>query len=324
MIESAVRRYWSCSLERLLRSARLAADTETGRRARRPSWETRELVNVLALDFDGVISDSAAECFLVALRSYLEMSREGLWEISATRMEATLNDAPLLPSPTLESVRALPLYRRFLRLMPLGNRAEDFAVALCALEADAEPADQAAYDRFKASHSDGFLAAFHQRFYAERHAWSRADPKGWISLVVPYPEFVALLRRRAADVVLALATAKDRVSVDMLLRSYGVAGLFEPELVCDKESGVSKRAHLHLLSERIGCGFEQITFVDDKVNHLDDVSPLGVRCALAAWGYNASREQQAARDRGYLVCSLENAESELFPRSALGGAARGG
>ena len=281
-------------------------------------------MNVLALDFDGVISDSAPESFLVAFRTYLEMSSEGGWEISAIRMEATLEVASLSPSPTLESVRALPLYRRFLRLMPLGNRAEDFAVALCAMQADADPADQEAYDRFRASQSDDFLSAFHQRFYAERQAWSRSDPEGWNSLLAPYPEFVALLRRRAADVVLALATAKDRASVDLLLRSYGVADLFEAELVCDKETGVSKRAHLRLLSQRIGCPFEQITFVDDKVNHLDDVSPLGVRCALAGWGYNASREHQAARDRGYRVCSLESAESELFPRSALAGATRSG
>ena len=270
-------------------------------------------MNVLALDFDGVISDSAPECFVVALRSYLEMCREGGHRVVGGHLEAALNDGAALASPTPESVRALPLYRRFLRLMPLGNRAEDFAVALCAMEVDADPEDQQAYDRFRAGRSEDFLTAFHRRFYAERHAWSHSDPVGWNAMVAAYPEFVALLRRRAQDVVLALATAKDRASVDLLLRSYGVADLFEVDLVFDKETGVSKCAHLQRLRERVGCRFEEITFVDDKVNHLDAVSPLGVGCALAAWGYNGAREHRAARDRGYLVCSLETAESELFP-----------
>ena len=38
--------------------------------------------------------------------------------------------------------------------------------------------------------------------------------------------------------------------------------------------------------------------MDDKVNHLEAVAPLGVRCALAAWGYNGAREQDRAREAG--------------------------
>ena len=53
-------------------------------------------------------------------------------------------------------------------------------------------------------------------------------------------------------------------------------------------------------------------FVDDKVNHLDAVAPLGVRCALAAWGYNGPREHLLAGEREYLVCRLEDVEARLF------------
>jgi hypothetical protein len=42
------------------------------------------------------------------------------------------------------------------------------------------------------------------------------------------------------------------------------------------------------------------------------VAGLGVRCALAAWGYNGEREIELARQRGYRVCTLENAEQQLF------------
>ena len=55
-----------------------------------------------------------------------------------------------------------------------------------------------------------------------------------------------------------------------------------------------------------------MTFVDDKVNHLDAVASLGVRCALAAWGYNGRREHELAAERGYLVCDLDNVEEKLF------------
>ena len=276
-------------------------------------------MRVLALDFDGVISDSAPESFVVALRTYLAMCRSESWGVTRDDPSRLLESLALTskpPGPTAGRVRALPAYARFLELMPLGNRAEDYAVVLNAIAADAPLVDQLAYDRFKARLSSDFLAAFHERFYAERTAWSRADPAGWSSMLAPYPEFLSLLRRRAGDVVLALATAKDRRSVGILLSRYGVSDLFPQEFVLDKEAGVSKRAHLEALRSRVGCRFEDVTFVDDKVNHLDDVASLGVRCALAAWGYNALREQEHARLRGHLVCSLEIAESLLFPDRA--------
>ena len=56
----------------------------------------------------------------------------------------------------------------------------------------------------------------------------------------------------------------------------------------------------------------EITFVDDKVNHLDAVAPLGVRCALAAWGYNGPREHRLARSHGHLLCTLDDVEAQLF------------
>ena len=63
---------------------------------------------------------------------------------------------------------------------------------------------------------------------------------------------------------------------------------------------------------RLGVAPAEITFIDDKVNHLDAVSELGVRCALAAWGYNGARERELARERGYLVCTLGDVEATLF------------
>jgi hypothetical protein len=54
-------------------------------------------------------------------------------------------------------------------------------------------------------------------------------------------------------------------------------------------------------------------FVDDKLNHLERAATLGVRPVLAAWGYNSSREHRLARDRGFAVATLANAEEILFP-----------
>ena len=103
-----------------------------------------------------------------------------------------------------------------------------------------------------------------------------------------------------------------RHSVRLLLRDYGIESLFREDLVLDKETGVSKCSHLEHLQQSLAVPFEEITFVDDKVNHLNHVAALGVRCGLAAWGYNGEREWEGALRAGHLLLHLHDLEAQLF------------
>ena len=263
------------------------------------------MLRLLALDFDGVISDSAPEAFAVALLTYTQMVKTSRFGDRRAALESGS-----LPTPSRLS--GDPLYASFLDLMPLGNRAEDFAVSLSALEVNRPPADQADYDAFRSELDEDWLQEFHRRFYENRTALSRRDPTGWRRMMGPYLPFLEILHRRAGDTLLAIATSKDAETVDALLRDYGIEALFPSERVLDKETGVHKDAHLRQLHETVGVAYDEMGFVDDKINHLDRVAGLGVRCALAAWGYNGEREVELARQRGYRVCRLENAELQLF------------
>jgi len=260
---------------------------------------------VLALDFDGVISDSAPESFAVALLTYTQL-------IASARFGDRGGALASGPLPARNLVTADPLYTSFVDLMPLGNRAEDFAIALCALDARRPISDQADYDAFRSELDESWLQEFHRRFYENREAFARRDPSGWRQLMGPYPRFLDLLRRRAGDALLAIATSKDAKTVAALLRDYDIEALFPAERVLDKETGIHKDAHLRRLHETLGIAYREMVFVDDKVNHLDRVAGLGVGCALAAWGYNGKREVELALQRGYRVCTLENAEEQLF------------
>lgn len=256
-------------------------------------------MQALVLDFDGVLADSAPECFEVALRTY----------------------ADLCPGAELGRFERDALYREFVSLLPLGNRAEDFGVALAAIDAGARLADQPSYDAFFAARPPGWLGAFHRRFYEHRAAFAAADPAGWRALTPPYDAFLAVLRRNEGRVPFAIATAKDRASVRALLAGWDVSGLFPDALVLDKEAGRSKLEHLRVLQQRLSVPFSGLTFVDDKVRHLDAVSPIGVVCALAAWGYNGPRERDQARARGHLVVGLADVEARLFGAGLGAGAA---
>ena len=266
-------------------------------------------MRVVALDFDGVIAESAREAYVVAARTYLAM-RPTSWLASSSVGAAAA-------APGGHDFAADVLFGSFCALMPFGNRAEDYGVTLVMLDVRAEVGGQSAYDGWYAAQPAAFRRDFHRGFYVERERLMNQDPDAWRRLQPPYAPVIATLRRRAGAATLAIATAKDRQSTRALLVAYGIADLFVDRLVLDKEAGTSKRAHLTSLEARLACGFGAITFVDDKLRHLEDVAGLGVRCALAGWGYNGPHERAAAVVRGFPVLTFNSFESTLFDGSEL-------
>jgi phosphoglycolate phosphatase-like HAD superfamily hydrolase len=216
---------------------------------------------------------------------------------------------PAAPAP--EAIADDALFAAFLEMMPLGNRAEDYAVGLRALDSGVQLPDQTAYDRFKAGLDPEWMRSFHKRFYRVRAAMTDADPAAWHRLMEPYPGVTELLRRRAGDALLAVATSKDRRSVGKLLEAYGIADLFPEGRVLDKETGVSKRAHLEHLHGVSGFPYTEMTFVDDKVNHLDAVARRSLRTRLLGL-------QRRARGRVGARAGLSRAR----PRGCGGAAVR--
>ena len=255
-------------------------------------------VKVLALDFDGVIFDSAREVFAVAVDTYHDLQGRSTLDGTESIVEE--------PGDSDEG-----LYEEFMKIMPLGNRAEDFGVALAAIDAGRSPADQEAYGRFRDELDASWLERFHRRFYERRTDRMARDRESWLSLVRPYDRFVKILRRNRKRCTYAIATAKDRASVLALLGHHGLDELFDERTIVDKETGVTKDEHLRRLQHLTGADFGEMTFIDDKLNHLETVAPLGVRCVLAAWGYNGRREWDLARRRGFAVCNLDDVETVL-------------
>jgi len=262
-------------------------------------------MNILALDFDGVLCDSSREVFVVAVDAYA--SREP----GSTLLERLL---PLRDDALGggDAFRSDALYALFTGLLPLGNRAEDFGVSLKAVENHLEIADQEQYDAYFGSISADWLKSFHREFYSARSRLREADTAAWLGLHLPYPGLAEVLRRHRGRTQPAVATAKDARSVDLLLDHLGYGGVFDPELILDKETGVEKTHHLKALQERTSVDFDRITFVDDKVNHLVKVAALGVRPVLAGWGFNTPREHARACELGYAVATLNDAETILF------------
>ena len=252
--------------------------------------------HVLAFDFDGVLSDSLLEAYLIT------------WRISG-RFDPALTP----PAATLPSLAAIHAFREqhqehwraFNKLVPLGNRAEDYLVIHSAVARSLRLKTQSEFNEFKAGMERSRLEEFHEEFYRERYSLAGQDHERWLALNEPYPGAREAVRALAARFKLAVATSKDARTVRELLDNWGLSGLFLPEAVLDKTAGESKRAHLSALKKIFACDFSRITFIDDKVSHLLDCLDLGVRLYLAGWGYNGETEWELARRHAIPVLTLE-------------------
>ncbi len=262
-------------------------------------------MRVLAFDFDGVLCDSSREVFVVAVDTLVDLEPgSDLIEVLRPLRDEALSGG--------DRFRSHEVYTRFSDLLPLGNRAEDFGVALRAIDESMPFSDQAGYDAFYAGLAESWRDLFHRGFYEARARLRESDVRRWLALHLPYPELVAAFRRHRNEFIPAVATAKDAQSVHLLLTELGLHDVFDPRFVLDKETGVAKTIHLRELQRLTGAPFKDITFIDDKLNHLVKVAELGVRCVLAGWGFNTQREQEAALRLGFEVAHLDDLDTTVF------------
>jgi phosphoglycolate phosphatase-like HAD superfamily hydrolase len=259
---------------------------------------------LLALDFDGVISDSLLEAYLIT------------WRISG-RLDPTLAPADFsLPlCGTIHSFRSSHQahWQAFSVLVPFGNRAEDYLVIQKAVCLGLSFASQEEFTAFRDTFGRSLLERFHELFYVERYQLADSERDRWLALNDAYPGVKQALRELSGRFELAVATSKDRETVVSLLIDWDLFDLFGAERVLDKRAGESKREHLSLLREHFGCAFNRITFIDDKLTHLLDCAGLGVRPYLAGWGYNGPQEHALATRHSIPVLKLENLSSLPVP-----------
>jgi phosphoglycolate phosphatase-like HAD superfamily hydrolase len=254
---------------------------------------------LLALDFDGVISNSIHDSVRTSVNAYME-TRPG----HGLPLRSPLDSA----ESVFEFERVHPgIFSRFRRLIPMGNRAEEYLVIWTLIDSGRADriADQADFDRVRLEIPAADRDAYAGRFYGLRIEWQNRDPAAWARLLPAFDGIPAALDVLKDRFELAVATSKDMRSVNLLLREYGVEDRFAPELILDKEFSYSKRDHLRRLRELSGLPFDRMVFVDDKLIHLQAVKDLGVRACLALWGFNSEEEHRLAAGEGFTLLGLE-------------------
>lgn len=254
---------------------------------------------ILVLDFDGVICNSIHDSFATSLTTYIHFCPNHNLQLKT----------PLVSNAVFEFEEDHPeIFRAFLELIPLANAAEDYCVLLSAIEKNLVGTiqNQTDFDRYKETFLSDQLKGFHDSFYQIRSQMRQKTLDQWLKLLPSFPKIPESIHLLSQKMILAIATSKDRTSVELLLNRYGILDDFKSENILDKDFSTSKQHHLIHFQKQHHVPFSRIHFVDDKISHLQSVKYLGVHNYLACWGFNAEREQKLARGEGFTLLQIED------------------
>ncbi|MBI2266611.1 MAG: hypothetical protein HYU64_15850 [Armatimonadetes bacterium] len=232
---------------------------------------------ILALDFDGVIWDSVRECLVVGAEAYRAAGGR------------------LLSQEWAE--------KHFYAGRPLCRTGQDFYL-LFRLPAENPNLDFARFPypdfiRAREAYREE-MASFEKLFYEIRRHWVLDRFEDWANLQAPYSGIlreISEISQIYADIV--VVTTKDEHSASRLLGRWN---LHIP--VYGKEFSTNKGEVLKYIQGKCGILPEQICLVDDLLENLLPHRDLGVRLALAGWGYNTVESREWAKEQGIPVLEL--------------------
>lgn len=254
---------------------------------------------MLALDFDGVLCDSATETAVTAWRAGQQLWPE--WTGAEPPGEWVTRFRQL--RPVLETgYQAMALLRLIAANVPDPEVHTAF------------PA-RAAASLAPTGRSQTELV----RLFGEtRDRWIAADLDDWLGRHHFYPGVTALLQRLCASEEVFILTTKQSRFTELLLRTVGID--LAPERVFGLETGRRKDEILLELVREPRLRGARFWFVEDRLEALERAAARAelaeVRLCLALWGYCSSDDlRRAAANPRIRSLRLETFTAPAFPRS---------
>jgi phosphoglycolate phosphatase-like HAD superfamily hydrolase len=255
---------------------------------------SRQLPDILALDFDGVVCDGLLEYFASTKKAY-----QRIW---STEVEDSLAPSFYRLRPVIETGWEMPILLRALILeIPEAEILNNFqAISLQITEVEGLSKQELV-----------------QKLDGVRDDWINDNLADWLDLHRFYPGMIEQLGKIINSAVkLYIITTKEGRFVKQLLQQQGID--LPVAQIVGKESKRPKYETLRILRDRHQQPAEniQITFVEDRLKALQQVAQQDdlkfVELFLADWGYNREGDRLiAAQDRRIKLLSLEHFRQDL-------------
>ena len=135
-------------------------------------------------------------------------------------------------------------------------------------------------------------------FYKNRENLKSSNYSYWVKLNPFYNKISKILFDIGDINKVYIVTSKDYISVANLLGSNKLP--IQKKNIYSYEKSLDKKVLFKQLLDDNKIKINDISFFDDKLSHLENVSSLGIKSYLALWGYVSPNCKIEARNKGIL------------------------
>jgi|APSaa5957512535_1039671.scaffolds.fasta_scaffold109473_2 phosphoglycolate phosphatase-like HAD superfamily hydrolase len=236
---------------------------------------------ILVLDFDGLLVDSAPECWLRC--------------IDAAKADISLKNVKFTNANK----------KTFLRMRHLVGPAHEFYFLIKSLEKNTSDVEVEKKFKKLSKNDNKNALKFKEYFFSSRVFAQNKNMKSWIESNYFFTPALNMAKRFSKSGKLYIATMKDERSVLELLEYHDI--FCEKSKVLGKKYGDDKYKHLsHVISDNPLIARDDFLFMDDNIRHIDEIQPLKIRSVLVAWGYGTRLSINQAKEKKIKIMNIED------------------
>ncbi len=245
-------------------------------------------MKILAVDFDGVLSDSALKSLFVSHNAYCKYFGSEVKKDFGGELFSCDNWEGMKKQYKKE----MDYYHRFRSYIELSG---DFFAIIKIMEERVWVEDQQEFITHRNQlHFDYHF--FRELFFEEKEKWQKKSFRKWFFLSPVFKEVVKGIQRFTKEgQKVVIATSNLGEAIHRAFQPEYIGFKMDIEDIFDKNFGKHKAEHMQAIAEKYGAKLNEIYFIDDQLSYLKGTDVLGVHAFLAGWGYCTESQKEEAR-----------------------------
>lgn len=261
-------------------------------------------MKILAVDYDGVISDSALKSLFVSHNAYCKYFGSKVKKNFGGELFSFENWEKMKKRYTKE----MDDYRRLRSYIELSG---DFFVIIKIMEEQVQIKDQQEFIAYRNQLSFDYHF-FRELFFQEKEKWQKMSFEKWFFLSPVFKEVIKGIQRfKKEGQKVVIATSNRGEAIHRAFQPEYLGIKIDMEDIFDKNFGKHKAEHMQAIAKKYGAQLNEIYFIDDQLSYLIGTDLLGVRVFLAGWGYCTENHKEEAKKEQIPV--IED-ERDFYPR----------
>jgi phosphoglycolate phosphatase-like HAD superfamily hydrolase len=255
-------------------------------------------MKILAVDFDGVISDSALKSLFVSHNAYCQYFDLKVKKNFGGKLFTFENWEEMKKQYKKE----MDDYRRLRSYIELSG---DFFVIIKIMEEQIQIKDQQEFIAYRNQLQFDYQF-FRELFFEEKEKWQKKSFRKWFFLSPVFHEVVKGIQRFLQEgQKMVIATSNLGEDIHRSFQPEYLDFKIDIEDIFDKNFGKHKAEHMQAIAKKYGVALEEIYFIDDQLSYLIGTNTLGVSVFLAGWGYCTESQKEEAKKRRITVIEEE-------------------